>query len=105
VIMVVGALLVVVVGQAMLANGQVRMSTIDQQLSSALTLHRQIELEVSQLETPSRIVQSAIGQDHMVYPGAVVELPYVPLTTPIPTPSVTPAPSTATTTTATTPAS
>ncbi len=54
--MVVVALLVVVGGQAMLANGQVRMARLDQQLQLAQSEHRQQELDVSKLETPSRIV-------------------------------------------------
>jgi hypothetical protein len=97
VLMVVGALLVVVVGQAFLANGQVRMSGLDQQLQTAQGQHRQNELSVSKLETPSRIVGYASGQLQMVHPSHVTQLPYVSLTTPLPTPVVTPAPATSAT--------
>ena len=51
--------------------------------------HRQAELAVAQLETPSRIVAAATGEG-MVRPAGVVELPYVSLSVPLPTPKVTP---------------
>jgi hypothetical protein len=90
--MVVAALLAVVVGQAFLANGQVRLSALQHQLTMEQSAHRQAELAVSQLETPARIVGAASGQLHMVRPDSVVELPYVSLSVPLPTPKVTPAP-------------
>jgi hypothetical protein len=90
--MVVVALLVVVVGQALLADGQVRLSGLEQQLQTAQAEHRQQELDVSKLETPSRIVAAATGRLHMVAPSHVTQLPYVSLSTPLPTPVVTPAP-------------
>jgi hypothetical protein len=89
--LVVGALLAVVVGQAFLANGQVRLSAFERELSLEQATHRQRELSVAQLETPARIVGAATTQDHMVG-AAVTELPYVSLTVPLPTPTVTPAP-------------
>jgi hypothetical protein len=90
--LVLGSLLAVVVGQALLANGQVRLSTLQSQLTLEQSAHRQAELTVSQLETPSRIVAAASAQLHMVRPAQVIELPYVSLSTPVPTPKVTPAP-------------
>ncbi len=101
--MVVAALLVVVFGQALLANGQVRLSALQHKLALEQSAHRQKELAVAQLETPSRIVAAASGQLHMVRPANVVELPYVSLSVPVPTPKVTPAPAAppVTTTTAT----
>ena len=87
-----GSLLAVVVGQALLANGQVRLSALQNQLTLEQSSHRQAELAVSGLETPSRIVASASAQLHMVRPTQVTELPYVSLTTPLPTPKVTPGP-------------
>jgi hypothetical protein len=102
--MVVGALLIVVVGHAMLAGGQVRMATIEHGLALEQSVHHQLELEVAQGETPDRIVSAAEGNG-MVHPTSVIELPYVSLTTPLPTPKVTPAPAAAPTTSTTTPAS
>jgi hypothetical protein len=94
--MVVVALLVVVGGQAMLANGQVRMAGIDQRLQIAQSEHRQQVLDVTRKMTPSRIVGAATAQLHMVRPSRVTQLPYVSLQTPLPTPTVTPAAPTAT---------
>jgi hypothetical protein len=88
--MVVVALLVVVVGQAMLADGQVRLSGREQQLQTVQAEHRQEELDVLRLETPSRIVATATGRLHMVASSHVTQLPYVSLSTPLPTPVVTP---------------
>ena len=88
----VAALLAVVVGQAMLANGQVRLSALQHELALEQSAHRQSELAVAELETPSRIVAAASGELHMVRPANVVELPYVSLSVPLPTPKVTPAP-------------
>jgi len=88
--LVVGTLLAVVVAQAVLANGQVKLASLQHQLALEQSLHRQGELAVSQLETPSRIVGSASTQLHMVRPAGVTELPYVSLSVPLPTPKVTP---------------
>jgi hypothetical protein len=95
--LVVGALLVVVFGQALLASGQVRMAAIQHELTLEQSSHRQVELQVSQLETPPRIVSAALGSG-MVH-AQVIEIPYVPTTTPLPAPTVTAAPAPTTTTT------
>jgi hypothetical protein len=89
--MVITSLLAVVVAQALLANGQVRLSSLQHDLSLEQSAHRQAELAVSELETPPRIVGAAASQG-MVHPGSVVELPYVSLSVPVATPKVTPAP-------------
>jgi Tfp pilus assembly protein PilX len=89
--MVVVSLLAVVVAQAFLANGQVRLSALQNELSLEQSAHRQAELSVSSLETPPRIVSAATSQG-MVHPATVIELPYVSLSVPVPTPDVTPAP-------------
>lgn len=89
--MVLTSLLAVVVAQAFLANGQVRLASLQHQLSLEQSTHRQAELAVSELETPPRIVAAATNQG-MVHPATVVELPYVSLSVPLATPKVTPAP-------------
>jgi cell division protein FtsL len=89
--LVVTSLLAVVVAQALLANGQVRLSSLQHELSLEQSSHRQAELAVSKLETPPRIVSAAASQG-MVHPANVIELPYVSLSVPVPTPKVTPAP-------------
>jgi hypothetical protein len=95
---VVATLLTAVVGQALLTNGQVRLSALQHELALEQSAHRQSELAVAQLETPSRIVAAASGQLHMVRPANIVELPFVSLTVPLPTPNVTAAPAPVTTT-------
>ena len=88
--MVVVALLAVVVGQALLANGQVNLSDLQQKLTLEQSTHSQAELAVAQLEAPPRIMAAATG-DGMVTTNRI-ELPYVSLSVPLPTPKVTPAP-------------
>ena len=78
-----------VTSTSLLANGQVRLSALQHQLTLEQSSHRQAELAVGELETPSRIVAAASGQLHMVRPAQVIELPYVSLSTPLPTPKVT----------------
>jgi type II secretory pathway pseudopilin PulG len=89
--LVVAALLAVVLGQAFLANGQVRLSDLQHRLMLEQSSHRQAELELARLETPSRIVAAAQNQGHMVH-ATMVQLPYVSLSVPLPTPKVLPAP-------------
>ena len=89
---VVAALLAAVVGQALLANGQVKLSALHEELTMEQTAHSRNELSVAQLETPSRIVAAATSQLHMIAAPSVIELPYVSLSVPLPTPKVTPAP-------------
>jgi cell division protein FtsL len=92
VMVVVVALVAVVVGQTLLANGQVRLTGIAQKVEQAQAAHRQLELQVSGLEMPSRIVSTAVGPLHMVHPAQLQQLPYVSLLTPLATPHVTPLP-------------
>ncbi len=99
--MIAVALLAVVVGQAVLASGQVRLSALEHQLGLEQSAHRQKEIAVAELETPARIVSAATNQLHMVRPGGAVQLPYVSLSTPLPAPKVNPAPAPAPTTTTT----
>jgi hypothetical protein len=86
----VAALLAVVVGHSILAQGEVRLSSLQSQLAAAQTQHRQSALQVAQLETPARIVQSAESQGHMVQPAQVVQLPWVPLDKPLAVPAIVP---------------
>jgi len=99
---VVSALLVVVAGQAMLANGQVRMAAVQQDVTGAKAAVQGNLLKVAILENPDRITKAALADGLVV--SHFIEEPFVPLTTALPTPTVTPAPAVAATTT-TTPAS
>jgi hypothetical protein len=92
------SLLAVVIGQSMLAAGQVRLSALQSELSAEQAAHRAQQLAVAQLETPSRIVQEAEQQLHMVQPNQVTQLPAADLGTPQHPPNVAPAPPVTTTT-------
>jgi hypothetical protein len=94
IVLVVCALVVVVAGQAMLANGQVRLTSIQHELALEQSTHRQNELQVARLETGGRIVKVATDRLGMVN-VPVTELPYVSLDVPLPTPKLTPPPVTA----------
>lgn len=86
--LLVASLLSVVVGHALLAQGQVRLSAAQAALRAAQAEHRQEALAVAQLETPSRIAREASGTLQMVAPGQVHQLPHVPLNVPLGAPKV-----------------
>ncbi len=96
--LVICSFLAVVIGQAVLANNQVQLSALQQQLNLEQSNHRQAELRVAKLETPQRVVTDAM-RGGLVHPAQVTELPYVPLNVAVATPNVTPAPAPTTTTT------
>ena len=89
--MVVVALLAVVVGQAFLASGQVKLAGLQHELSLEQSAHRQAELADANLEAAPRIVSYAISQLHYVH-NPIIQLLPVSLSVPLPTPKVTPAP-------------
>lgn len=90
--LVVGTLLAVVVSHALLAQGQVRLATVQAQLTAAQQAQHQEIVAVATLEAPSRVVAQAEQSLHMAPPAQIVQLPYVPLNVPLPPPSVAPAP-------------
>ena len=94
-----GSLLTVVLGHAMEAQTQVRLSGVQSALSAEQTAHREDVLALAQLEMPSRIAAEAQQQLHLVTPSQVDQLPSVPLTTPLAAPKVGAAPAAATTAT------
>jgi|HubBroStandDraft_6_1064221.scaffolds.fasta_scaffold1566195_1 cell division protein FtsL len=98
-VLVLGSLLAVVIGQALLANDQVQMSALQHELTLEQSNHREAEVQVANLETPQRIVGDATKAG-MIHPAQVIELPYVSLKVALATPNVTPAPPATTTTTA-----
>ncbi len=101
-VIVILSLLMVVIGHALLAQGQLRLTTVQQQLAAEQTLHRQRVLAVAGLETPSRITTQAQERLHMVQPTTVNQLPSVPLNKPLATPKVLAKPTPTTTTPTTT---
>jgi hypothetical protein len=90
--LVVGTLMAIVVGHAVLAQGQVRLTAAQTSLAAAQSTDRQQTLKVAQLEAPARIVGEATGGLHMVQSQETTQLPHVPLDKPLPTPHVGPAP-------------
>jgi hypothetical protein len=95
--LVAGSLLAVVVGHSMLAQGQVRLTSTQVQMTTEQAVHRQLLAAVAAAEDPAQIIAEA-KKLNLVPPSYVKQLPAVPLNTPIGQ-SVTP--STATPSTAT----
>lgn len=82
--LVVGSLLATAGAQAYLAQGQVRLTRLQDQLATAVTRHRVLEQRVAELEDPTTIVHRA-QQLGLVAPGQVGDLAEVPLDRPLPT--------------------
>jgi hypothetical protein len=85
----VGSLLVVVVGDAMVAQGQVRMAGLQSQIAAQVATQKAMQTDVAQLAAPDRVVAQAIALGS-VAPGSVVDLPQVPLNVPLPVPDTSP---------------
>ena len=75
-ILVVGSLLSVVAANAYLTQGQVRLTRMQQQLSTDLGRHRDLELEVARSSDPSKVVGEARSHG-LVAPNHVTDLPQV----------------------------
>jgi hypothetical protein len=84
------SLLLVVIGHAELAQGQVRLANVQAKITSARLLHQREVLAVANLENPSRILQVAEGTLHMALPSQVHQLAHVPLGVALPAPHVAP---------------
>jgi len=87
--LVVGSLLVVVVGDAMVAQGQVRMAGLQSQIAAQVATQKAMQTDVANLAAPDRVVARAIALGS-VAPGSVVDLPQVPLNVPLPVPDTAP---------------
>jgi cell division protein FtsL len=74
--LVVGSLLAVVGSYAYLTQGQVRLARMDQQLENQVAEQRALELQVAELEQPSRVLSDAQKQG-LVVPARVTVLPQV----------------------------
>jgi cell division protein FtsL len=73
---VLASLLAVGGAHAYLTAGQVRLARLQQQLESAQTTERGLEVQVAQLEDPSRVVNQA-QQQGLTVPSQVTDLPLV----------------------------
>jgi hypothetical protein len=92
-LLVIGSLLSVVVGDTMLAEGQVRLSAIQHQVAAATAVQKATQVAVAERAAPPVVVSQAKSQG-LVAPSQVVYLPQVPLNVPLPVPQT--APTTAT---------
>ena len=86
--LVVGSLLAVVVGDNLVAEGQVRLANVQRQIVVEQTTQKSMQTEVAQLAAPDRLVAQAIALGSTA-PAGVVDLPQVPLDVPLPTPRTT----------------
>ncbi len=84
------SLLLVVIGHAELAQGQVRLAGLQTQITAARLLHQREVLTLANLENPTRILRVAEDTLHMVRPTQVRQLPHVPLGIVLPPPHVAP---------------
>ena len=89
--LVVASLLAVVVADAMVAQGQVRLASIQSKIDGQLAIQKAAQSDVAQLAAPARIVGQAIVQGS-VAPAQVLDLPQVPLNVPLPVPDTSPLP-------------
>jgi hypothetical protein len=85
VLLVVASLLAVVVGDAMVADGQVRMAANQTALSAATQTQKSLQVTVAQKAAPPVVVAQAESHG-LVAPSTVVDLPQVPLNVPLPVP-------------------
>jgi cell division protein FtsL len=84
------SLFAIVTGHAMLAQGQLRLGTLNNDLAREQSIHSATVLQVAALETPARISSEA-GSLHLVQPTQILQLPSVSLAQPLPTLKVVPA--------------
>jgi hypothetical protein len=89
VVLVVGSLLAVVVGDALVSEGQVRLAAAQQELQAATNTLKNYQVNVAQKSAPDLIVSEA-ERDGYRAPSVGVTLPYVPLSVPLPVPNTSP---------------
>lgn len=80
--LVIGALLAVVVAHSMLAQEEVRLTKVQNALTTEQALHRQLLASVASAENPAHIVAEA-KKLNLVQPSSVTQLAAVPLDTPL----------------------
>jgi len=84
-ILVVGSLSAVVVGDTLMTEGQVALSTTQQQVAGAEATQKSAQVTVAEMAAPPVVVSQAKAQG-LVVPTQVIELPQVPLDVPLPVP-------------------
>lgn len=98
-LLIVGSLLAVVVGDAFVTQGQVRLSTTQRALIAAQATQKSLQVAVAWKAAPPVVVSQAKNEG-LVAATQVVYLPQVPLDVPLPPPQIVPSsvPASATTT-------
>jgi hypothetical protein len=86
---VVGSLLAVVVGDAMVTQGQIRLSNTQQAVAAATIVEKAAQTTVAAMAAPPVVVKAAEGYG-LVTPQSVTDLPEVPLNVPLPVPNTSP---------------
>jgi hypothetical protein len=89
--LVVGSLLVVVIGDALVAQGQVRLAAVQTSIGNQQTIQKAAQSDVAERAAPDQVVAEAIA-DGMVAPQSDTDLPEVPLNVPLPIPDTSSAP-------------
>jgi hypothetical protein len=88
-VLIVGSLLSVVLGDALLAEGQVRLSSVQTAVAAATAQEKAAQVAVAVKAAPPVVVSQARRQG-LVAPSVVVYLPQVPLDVPLPIPQTAP---------------
>jgi hypothetical protein len=83
--MVVASLLVVVVGDALVTENQIRLTDVQLQISADQASQKTMQVEVAQKDAPDWIVAKALALG-LTAPASVTDLPHVPLDVPLPVP-------------------
>jgi hypothetical protein len=86
---VVGSLLIVVVGDTMVTQGQVHLAGLQSQIAAQQATQKTMQVEVAQLAAPDRVVAEGLGLG-LKAPAQVEDLPEVPLNVPLPVPDTAP---------------
>lgn len=84
------SLLLVVLGHAELAQGQVRLANVQAEITSARLAHQREVVGIANLENPTRILKVAENSLHMAPPSQVHQLAHVPLQDALPAAHVAP---------------
>jgi hypothetical protein len=91
-VLVIGSLLVVVVGDALLTQGQVHLAAEQNALANAVTTQKSRQVAVAEKAAPPVVVAQAKSQG-LIAPNTIGYLPEVPLNVPLPVPQTAPLPS------------
>jgi hypothetical protein len=103
-LLIAGSLLAVVVGDALVTQGQVRLATTQRELVSAQTTQKSLQTALAKKAAPPVVVGDAKSHG-LVAANQVVNVGQVPLNVPLPPPRLVPRSSHASTTSTTPPAS